>query len=189
MGASLCTNTEFLANLQIVSLEEIKELSPIMFTGARFIGKSYPNLELELRGISGNCSDTLSIPKEVTSSSKQLAKADGRKGILTTPHKVLVDHPGFSAANKTLASAPSHFGQTLQGTERTPYYRTPSPCLHQLGYGQDWEGPAEKSTIKLLSQPRERTRRPRDARPRACKLGARYVETLACPSSSTSVRH
>ncbi|GBM14458.1 hypothetical protein AVEN_246613-1 [Araneus ventricosus] len=25
----------------------------------------------------------------------------------------------------------------------TLYYRTPSPCLHQLGYGQDWEGPVK----------------------------------------------
>ncbi|GBN07190.1 hypothetical protein AVEN_246863-1 [Araneus ventricosus] len=39
----------------------------------------------------------------------------------------------------------------------------------------------KKSTIKLLSQPREPTRRPRDVRPRTCKPGARYVETLACP--------
>ncbi|GBM10296.1 hypothetical protein AVEN_50012-1 [Araneus ventricosus] len=39
MGSSLCTNTDFLANLQIMSVDEIKEPSPIMFTGARSIRK------------------------------------------------------------------------------------------------------------------------------------------------------
>ncbi|GBM00280.1 hypothetical protein AVEN_32629-1 [Araneus ventricosus] len=82
------------------------------------VTRSYTYLELELRETSGNCSDPLNIPEEENGSSKQPAESDGRKGILTTPDKGLVYLPGFPAINKTLASTPSSFGQTLQGTER-----------------------------------------------------------------------
>ncbi|GBL93029.1 hypothetical protein AVEN_54660-1 [Araneus ventricosus] len=59
-------------------------------------------VQLEPRGTSGNCSDLLSIPEEEKGSSKQSAESDGRKGILTTPVKGLVDLPGFPAINKHL---------------------------------------------------------------------------------------
>ncbi|GBN88892.1 hypothetical protein AVEN_154358-1 [Araneus ventricosus] len=77
------------------------------------VTRSYPNLEIEPQGTSGNCSDSLSIPdgaEEEKSSSHQ-------QGISTIADNV--DLPGLPAIKKTLASALSPFERTLKGTERT----------------------------------------------------------------------
>ncbi|GBM11528.1 hypothetical protein AVEN_240666-1 [Araneus ventricosus] len=63
-------------------------------------------------------------------------------------------------------------------TQRDTYLQDTRPLSSSA---RIWAGSGgaceEKSTIKLLSQPREQTRRPRDARPRTCKPGALCVET------------
>ncbi|GBM34769.1 hypothetical protein AVEN_7824-1 [Araneus ventricosus] len=79
------------------------------------VTRSYPNLEIEPQGTSGNCSDPLSIPDGV----EEEKSSSHQQGISTTADNGVIDLPGLPAINKTLASAPSPFERTLQGTERT----------------------------------------------------------------------
>ncbi|GBO27788.1 hypothetical protein AVEN_68244-1 [Araneus ventricosus] len=68
------------------------------------------------------------------------------------------------------------------------YYRTPSPCLRQRGHGQEWEGSVEESTNQRQRSQGNRPSVLGTPNPELVKLGARYVENTACPSSSLSVR-
>ncbi|GBL83254.1 hypothetical protein AVEN_165437-1 [Araneus ventricosus] len=73
--------------------------------------------------------------------------------------------------------------------DRDIFYSILTPCLRQRGHGQEMGEGCELYYHPAPPQPRQPTRRPRDVQPRTCKLGARYVETITCPSSSLSVHH
>ncbi|GBN54072.1 hypothetical protein AVEN_157454-1 [Araneus ventricosus] len=75
------------------------------------VTRSCPKLEIELQGTSGNCFDPLRIPAGAEEEKGFIPQ----QGIPTIADKGLVDLPGLPAINKTLASAPSPFGQSLQG--------------------------------------------------------------------------
>ncbi|GBO09201.1 hypothetical protein AVEN_209067-1 [Araneus ventricosus] len=80
------------------------------------VPRSYPNLELELRGTSGNSSDPLSIP-DISEEEEMISKGHRQRESDRSNREGLVHFTGFPNINEILSCVPVIRGHTTQGNQ------------------------------------------------------------------------